>query len=101
MRAYAQRQNNLNSTRFSSFAIKHAVQRQFPRVCLKSGVARAHLDGGAAVKAKRLGLPILQVHFQDIWHEQQRIVLHRVLETRDEWIQRLRSQKKSIQKFVS
>lgn len=39
-----------------------------------------HLDGGAAVKAKRLGLPVLQVNLQNTGHEQQGVVLHWVLQ---------------------
>lgn len=38
-----------------------------------------HLDGGTAVEAERLSLPIFQVHLQDIRHEEERVVLHRVL----------------------
>lgn len=45
--------------------------------------ALPYLDRGAAVEAKRLRLPVLQVDLQDIWHEEQRIVLHRVLERRE------------------
>lgn len=53
-------------------------------------VMGTYLDRGTAVKAKRLCLPVLQVDLQDIWHEQKRVVLHRVLqkEPRDQRFQR-------------
>lgn len=39
----------------------------------------AHLDGGGAVEAERLGLAVLQVDLQDVRHEEQGVVLHWVL----------------------
>ena len=31
------------------------------------------------VKLEGLGLPVLQVHFQHVWHEEKRVVFHRLL----------------------
>lgn len=38
-----------------------------------------HLNGCVAVEFKWFSLPVLQVHFQDIWHEKQGVILHRFL----------------------
>lgn len=35
-----------------------------------------HLNGCVAVEFKWFSLPVLQVHFQNIWHEKQGVILH-------------------------
>ncbi len=83
----APRHTNLHSKWISPVVIIGAAETaNFVECALRGGThTNTHLDGGTAVEAKGLCLPVLQVDLQDIWHEQKRVVLHRVLqkETRD------------------